>query len=317
MRATLLATLTCAGVVALPIRVSGQEAHLEILRQKFQDRIEAIADDFDGVAGIHVIDLQSGERFGVNEDLVFPQGSAIKIPILLELFRRAEHEPGFLRRRREVTDAVRTGGSGVLQYLTDGGSALSLEDYAITMILYSDNTATNVLIDEVGMDSVNALMDRLGAPHTRLRRKMIRPEASAAGRENVSTPREAADLMARIAGCDLPLGAPACRRVIDILELYKRGPVRAPIPRSVKVAFKPGGIEGVATAWALVELPDRPYVLTVMTNYGGDGGAVVRAASAAAYRYFTKLARSTPYGARVPLAVKRRASGNPSPRTRP
>jgi len=317
MRTIPIAAMACAGALVLPARARGQEAHLEILRQKFQDRIEAIADDFDGVAGIHVIDLDSGARFGVNDDLVFPQGSAIKIPILLELFRRADHEPGLLRRRREMTDDVRTGGSGVLRYLTGGGSALSLEDYAITMILYSDNTATNVLIDEMGMDSVNALMDHLGAPHTRLQRKMIRPEASAAGRENLSTPREAADLMARIARCDLPLGRPACRRVTEILELYKGGPVRAPIPRTVKVAFKPGGIEGVATVWAMVELPDRPYILTVMTNYGGDGSAAIRTASEAAYTYFTKLARSTPYGARVPLAVKRRASGNRSPDPRP
>ena len=57
--------------------------------------------------------------------------------------------------------------------------------------------------------------------------------------------------------------------------------------------------------WALVGLETRPYVLTVMTNYGGNGGAVVEAASEAAYGYFSRLARSTPYGARVPIRYVR------------
>jgi hypothetical protein len=77
----------------------------------------------------------------------------------------------------------------------------------------------------------------------------------------------------------------------------------------VPVAWKPGGIEGVATAWGLVSLPDRPYVLVVMTNYGTDGSSAVRAASRAAWDYFFRLARSTDYGARVPLEVLRRNRG--------
>ena len=301
--ARLFAILVGAGFI--PPRLGAQAEHRAILRTKFQAELEAIAARFDGVAGIHVVDLSEGHRFGVHDTLVFPQGSAIKIPILLELFRRAKDDPAILRRRVEMTDAVRTAGSGVLQHLTSGGSALSLEDHAIYMVVYSDNTATNVLIDALGMDAVNALMASLGAPHTKLQRKMIRPDASARGEENLSTPREAADLMVRLAKCELPLGAQGCARVREILEIPKEGPVRSPVPSEVPIAFKPGGIEGVSTVWALVGLPDRSYVLTVMTNYGGDGDEVVRAASQAAYRYFSKLARSTPYGTRVPLEVKR------------
>jgi beta-lactamase class A len=83
--------------------------------------------------------------------------------------------------------------------------------------------------------------------------------------------------------------------------------VRDPVPVSVPIAFKPGSLEGVATVWAYVELPDRPYVLVVMTNYGGDGDDAIRQVSDLAYRYFSKLARATPYGTRVPLeAIRRR-----------
>jgi beta-lactamase class A len=296
--------------VVTPKSLSGQEAHLEVIRARLQSDLEAVVQAYEGVAGLHVVDLTTGDRFAVRDDFVFPQASAIKVPILLELFRRAESDPELLRKRVELTDEVRTAGSGVLQVLTDGGSALSLEDYAIYMILHSDNTATNVLIDELGMDAVNALSAPLGATRTRLQRKMIRPEESARGNENLSTPREAALIMERIASCDLPMSGASCARVREILELYKGGPIRSPVPQSVPIAFKPGGITGVSTVWGLVGVPDRPYVIAVMSNYGGNGGAVVEAVSGLTYDYFSRLSGITEYGTRVPLDVKRRVSGS-------
>jgi beta-lactamase class A len=301
--------LAVGAILAPAAPLDAQETHLAIVRDKLQAELVSIVAGYEGVAGVHIVDLTSGDRFAVSDDLVFPQASAIKVPILLELFRRAEADPSVLRRRVELTDEVRTGGSGVLQVLTDGGSSLSLEDYAIYMILHSDNTATNVLIDELGMDAVNALSASLGAPSTLLQRKMIRPEESARGNENLSTPRDAARIMERIAACDLPMSAASCGRVRDILELDKGGPVRAPVPSDVPIAFKPGGITGVATVWALVDLPDRPYVVVVMSSYGGNGGTVIEAVSAAAYDYFSRLSGVTEYGTRVPLDVKRRMSG--------
>ena len=281
-----------------------QDKHREILRGKFQSDLQAIVDDYEGVAGLHIVDLTSGDRFAVRDDLQFPQASAIKVPVLLELFRRAESEPGLLNKRVEMTDEIRTLGSGVLRYLTDGGSSLSLHDHAIYMILYSDNTATNVLIDELGMDAINELSASLGADKTLLQRKMIRPDQSAIGNENLSTPKDAAAIMERIASCDLPMSDDACGRVREILELYKDGPIRTPVPDEVPIAFKPGGITGVSTVWGLVDVPDRPYVIVVMSNYGGNGGEVIEAVSRLSYDYFSRLTGITEYGTRVPLDVK-------------
>lgn len=308
---TLPLRLASAVVMAclLAPSVHAQEPHQEILHAHFQQQLEDIVNGYEGVAGVHVVDLTDGTRFAVRDGLVFPQASSIKIPILLELFRRAETEPGLLDRRVEMTDEIRTGGSGVLRYLTDGGSALSLEDYAVYMILYSDNTATNVLIDALGMDAVNALSASLGATRTLLQRKMIRPEESARGNENLSTPSDAARIMERIASCDLPMSRASCERAREILEIPKGGAFRDPVPGSVAVAWKPGGITGVAAAWGLVDVPDRPYVLVVMSNYGGDGGAVIREISTAAWDYFSRLSGVTEYGTRVPLEVKRRIGG--------
>jgi beta-lactamase class A len=311
-RVRVLPALLVPLFIALPTP-PGLSAQVELqhrmLRDKLTHELETRIHGFEGVAGVQVIDLATGETVGVNADLVFPQGSAIKITLLLELFRRAEAEPGLLARRIEMTDGHRTGGSGILQNLTDGGTALSLEDLAVLMIVHSDNTATNILLDEMGMDAVNALHRDLGAPATLFRRKMIRPDASARGEENVSTPAEAARIMERIARCQLPMSEAACFRVQDILEIPKSGDFRAPIPTSVPVAWKPGGVEGVSTAWGLVALPDRPYAVAVMTTYGSNGGALVRSVSEVVYDHFARLARSTEYGVRVPLEVIRRVRG--------
>jgi beta-lactamase class A len=296
-----------AMVLASPLRAQPQ--HEALLRQSFRDELTRLADGFDGVAGLHIVDRTNGDRFDVRGDWVFPQASAIKVLILLELFRRAESEPALRRERVELTKKNRTAGSGVLQVLTDGGSALSLEDHAIYMIVHSDNTSTNILIDRLGMDAINALAVSLGAPGARLQRRMIDPQASARGQENIATPRDAARVMERLAACDVPMSRAACERVGEILSIPKDGPTRRAVPSNVPVAFKPGGITGVATTWAVVALPGREYVLSVMTNYGGNGDAFVEAVGRAAFAYFSKLVGVTPYGTRVsPELMKRVAS---------
>ena len=284
-------------------RARAQSPHREILRAKLEREFRRIADSTGGVMGIQFVDLTDGSRVGINEQLVFPQGSSIKIPILIELFRQAESRPAILRERQRVTAATRTAGSGVIAEFSDASSELSNEDLAVLMIVLSDNTATNLLIDAVGMDAVNRTMTTLGAPQTRLQRKMIRPESSARGEENVSTAREAADLMVRVARCDLPVSRASCSRIRRILEIPKDDAVHRAVPGDVTVASKPGGIEGVSAIWAIVAVADRPFAFAAMTNYATAGDAALGAAARAAYDYATRLARSTPHGARVPIGV--------------
>lgn len=314
-----LATIRLTAAVALFLtactfaagQASAQAPHRAILKEKLLRELTRISDSFDGVMGIVVLDLTDSSRIGVNQNLVFPQGSAIKIPILLELFRRADHDPALLGTRHTISEATRTGGSGVLQFFSNGGSELSNEDLAVLMVTLSDNGATNILIDALGMDSVNRTMASLGLKQTKLQRRMISPASSARGEENISTPSEAAMVMARLWRCDLPISKSACQRVREILELPKSEPVRSVIPDDIAVASKPGGIVGVATSWALVELPDHPFVISVMTNYGGgDGDAAIRESAKAAFEYFRRLQRATPFGTRVSRSVFEEARGS-------
>jgi beta-lactamase class A len=300
-------TAVVATALLLAGSAAAQPSLADQLAAKFQQRLDAIARDATGVVGVSIVDLTSGRRWDVNGTTIFPQGSAIKVSLLLELFRRADAKELALTDRVTLTAADRTGGSSLLQYFAPGGSAFSLHDLTVPMVVLSDNTATNLLIDAVGLERVNATMASLGLPNTRFRRKMIRPEEQVNGNENISTPREAADLMARLSRCDVPLTRASCSEVTRLLELPKGGAFREPIPATVPVAWKPGSLDGVSTAWGIVKLDGAPYAVAVMVTYGNAGAAeVVRQLSAAAYGHFTQVAGATSLGARVPPALLKR-----------
>ena len=301
----IVASGTAATVPGVPRTSGAQPAQRAILAAKLRTELRQVADETKGVVGAQVIDLATGERIGVNDTLTFPQGSAIKIPLLIELYHQDEAGTLKLSTRVPIRIADRTGGSGLLQNLGDGTSELSLGDLAMFMITVSDNTATNMLIDRVGMDKVNATTRALGVPDVKLQRKMIRPRDSFAGNENIATPAAAATIMAKIAKCELPMSKQRCGELRQLLEIPKGGPIEASVPEGVRVAWKPGDIEGVNTAWGLVDLPGRPYVVVGMVNYSDadEGMKALRRIADAAYGYFHVLARSTPFGARVPLDV--------------
>lgn len=294
------AWIAVAATFVLGLSLSAQTALTDQFAAKFQRDLETLASTANGVVGVSVVDLTTSRRFDVNGVTVFPQGSAIKVPLLIELFRQADAKTVSLTTRVTLTAADRTGGSSLLQYFSDGGSAFSLHDLAVPMVVLSDNTATNMLIDTVGMDEVNAHMTALGFANTKLRRKMIRQAEQAKGNENISTPREAVDVMARLSRCDVGLTPSSCAEVIRLLELPKDGAFRDPIPASVPVAWKPGSLDGVSTAWGLVRLEGAPYAIAVMVTYGdAQVDDVVRRISAATYAHFTQLAGATPLGARI------------------
>ena len=275
-----------------------------ILARQLQRQLDSLASASTGVVGIAIEDLTTGERFAVNDSLTFPQASAIKVALLLELFRQSDTGALALTERVEVPASQQVGGDGVLQSFADRGSALSLHDLAILMVTLSDNTATNVLIQRVGMANVNRLLSGLGLGEIRLGRPMMRPDESARGNENLATPRAASRLMARLARCDLPMSRRACNDARRMLEIPKSGTVADALPADVPVAWKPGSLDGVATAWALVRLRGRPYAMAVMVSYGdAHVDDVVRSAVRLTHAYFARLASVTPYGVHVPDAM--------------
>ena len=266
------------------------------LWEKLRARIEAVDRGLDGVLGASVKDLKGGMTLDVRPAEPFPQASSIKLAVLYELYRQAEDgrvDLGELTR----PPLPRVRGGGVLQELGNQVS-LTWRDVAVLMMGWSDNAATNVLIDRVGMDAVNRRLDSLGLRATRLRRKMMDLDAARRGDENVSTPaemRQLAETMYAGAG----LSRERARDLMAVAAVPKDSPFRVPLPESLVVADKPGSLEAVRCVTAIVDLPGRPYAVSIMTTYlrrDADGEAAIREISAALYETFDRLARSSDLG---------------------
>ncbi len=277
-----------------------QQAHLSLLQQKTAEQILASVQHSRCVMGVAAFDLSGNQRFAVNDTLVFPTASAIKVTILMEVYKQA-HEGKFKLGDTRPVEHEKTVDGGILRSFGDGQSRLSIHDLCVLMIVLSDNSATNMLIDLVGMENVNATLRSLGMTHTRLQRKMMDIQASARGDENISTPDEAARIMGLL-GRGAFINKETSEAILTILQLPKEstGNIPRPLPEGVVVACKQGTIlPAVTTEWALVRLKDHPYVLAVMSNYGlddDDAAAATREISKAVYDYFWRAAVTTPHG---------------------
>lgn len=258
---------------------------------------EAVA-HLDGVAGWIVKDLTSGEVVSArSERQPFPTASTIKLAILYEMLQQAQAGTIALDTRTPLERAQVVAGSGVLQHLAS--PALSLRDYAALMIIVSDNTATNVVIDAVGMDKVSARMASLGLGDIQLRRKMMDAAAVARGDENVASPASLAAIAERIwkgEGLNEDSKATAHRILGEV-----SGQIRAAVPGSVRVLEKTGSLTGVRAEAGVVEVRGRPFSIAVMTTYlarDEDGSRAIHDIAAAAYSYFDRLAKGGAFGRR-------------------
>lgn len=201
--------------------------------------------------GLASKDLFSGDYFAHNENEVFPQASAIKIPILWHLETKANAKELALDERVPIDPQNGAGGCGNLQHFSHKGSHLCLADLAFLMIVQSDNVATNHLIDRLTVEAINLQLANLGLAQTRLRRRMMDFTAKESGQENTSTPKEALQLMTQLHSLAQDLD-PIAQAVLSKLRLQKESPYTAGLPTTAVVENKPGMLDGLRTEWALV-----------------------------------------------------------------
>jgi beta-lactamase class A len=270
-----------------------------VLRQRLTERLDTIATGLDGVMGYTVIDLTTADRIERLPNHLFPTASSIKLAILYELFKQAEEGRVQIDAPRPWDATRAVGGSGVLSELSN--PTLNLRDYATLMVVLSDNTATNVVIDAVGIDRVNTRMQALGAGDIQLRRRMIDLEAARKGNENVATTAALARLLIAI---DKGEGLTSASRdaMLQILKKGKSSAMLRGIPPGVTVASKPGDLDAVRADAGIVYVPGRPYVFVAMTSWlqkDDDGERAIEEASRAAYQYFERLATASEYGRRI------------------
>jgi beta-lactamase class A len=258
--------------------------------------LDRIATGLDGVVGYVVTDLTTKAQVAARlEREAFPTASAIKLAVLYEMLEQAEAGTITLDTPTPVNRAQLVGGSGVLQHL--GTPSLSLRDHATLMIAVSDNSSTNIVIQALGMEKVNARMAAVGLGDIRLRRLMMDAAAVKRGDENIASPQslaKAAELLWRGEG----LKPESRETALGMLKLVS-GSMREAVPSRVPVFAKTGTLDGVRTEAGVVAVEGRPFSIAVMTTYLKDdtqGGRVIREMTAAAYSYFERLATGGAYG---------------------
>ena len=161
-------------------------------KEKFEKKLLEILKKYDNKKyGIIIKSLESEFFLKVGNMEAYPAASLIKLPILYELFNNSKYN---LDEKIEITLKDKVGGFGIIQYLHNNVK-LSLRDLAILMIILSDNTATNILIDICGMDNINFTLKKLGLKDTKLRRKMMDLKSKNMGLDNYTSPYDMIKLL--------------------------------------------------------------------------------------------------------------------------
>ena len=255
LRYLLIASLCAAGFAQDAANTAA--AKQQVLWQKLEASIADVDHHLDGVMGVAIEDLTSGQKFQLRGDEVFPQASSIKTALLAELYRQVQDGKLKLTDLYTVQASDLVPDSDIMNGLTPAVTRITLRDLATMVVAVSDNSATNVLIDKVGMDNVNALMDALGLKHTRLRRKMMDLKAAGAGRENISTPNEMATLLDQLYRGKV-LNKELTEDFFQLLSTHKSSFLPRELPDDLKIANKPGELEGVRNDSGVVFVQDRP-----------------------------------------------------------
>src|SRR5215472_10906939 len=296
MRRFLLSVLCVSTCLAQnPAPSSGKT---KVLWQKLEASIEQVDQHLDGVMGIAIEDLNTGDHYFLHEDEVFAQASSIKITVLANLYLQAEQGQLKLNDLYAVQASDLVPDSAIMNGLTPGVTRVTLRDLATMVMAVSDNSAANVLIGRVGMQNVNAMLDSLGLTHTSLRRKMMDLEAAKQGRENISTPREMMTLLDAIYHGKL-LNKEMTADFFQVMSTNHPSFIPRDLPAGLRVADKEGELEAVRNDSGIVFVEGRPYVICVMTGYlrnEREGEEAISKVSLETWRMFDRLSRATEYG---------------------
>ena len=245
-------------------------------RRQMEARVRAAIAAFPGTVGLCARNLENGETFAIREDERVRTASTIKLPIMAAVFSAVAQGKAQWDEPIVLHDRDKVSGTGVLHEFSDG-MKFPLRDLVHLMIVVSDNTATNLVLDRIGADFVNAELDKLGMPRTRSLRKVLGSGApgghSREGRLpeferfglGVSTPREMATLLEKIERREV-VSAEASREMLAILkrQQYKDGIGRRLAGR--EVASKSGSLDRLRSDAGIVYAKGGRIVLAITVD---------------------------------------------------
>lgn len=216
-----------------------------------------------GDVSLWYMDIESGSTAAYDESKPLIAASVIKLFIMAEAFR--QFEAGALDADEEfvITPGVKKPSCGALTYMHDGLRVTAM-DLVVLMIILSDNTATNMLIDRLGMDAINDMIQNvIGAEGCRLNRKLFDSEASRRGIQNYITAAGVGRMLKMV--YDRALVSPEASEKMLSIMLDQRLNGKIPFFLDCDIAHKTGEDDGTTHDAAIV-FSERPFILVMLSN---------------------------------------------------
>jgi beta-lactamase class A len=280
---------------------------------------------FEKMLGVAVKHLGTGEEVSFNGEELFPTASVFKVPVIVELYRQAEAGGLNLDSKLVLKDSLKVPGSGILKELSEG-LEVTVRDLSRLMMILSDNTATDMIVERVGKENVNATMRRLGLNKTlvvadcrdllfdlvgenslpdeekTLDRYLQLAKAGAnkgswslgTERNDVSTPLEMNKLLKLIVEGQAA-GRAGCDAILATMEKCQTGEYRVPkyLPaEKVKMNRKTGSLPGIRNDVGVITVlaTSERYCISCFSKGAQDVYAAEEAiarVSRSVYQYFT------------------------------
>jgi beta-lactamase class A len=236
--------------------------------QKVLEEARKEIEDYKGVAGLYVKDLEEDSGYGIRPDEQFFAASTIKIPIMVAVYRKVDEGELEFSQEVEIQEEDWAAGAGWLQW-EKAGTKQTVGDLLLLMITQSDNVAANALVRTVGgADHVNEVARSMGAEDTVLYQKVSSERGAVPALDNRSTPRDMATMMQQIAE-GKAASEKSCGYMIDLMHENRLDWwLDEGLPPGVDAANKAGWLYRVYDEVGIVENDDRRYVIAILSKHG-------------------------------------------------
>ncbi|TWT87238.1 D-alanyl-D-alanine carboxypeptidase DacB precursor [Pseudobythopirellula maris] len=229
-----------------------------------------------GVVTAAVKHLGTGESFTHEADRPMPTASLIKLPLMVAAYEAIDRGETALDHKITLREEDKVPGSGVLTPHIGAGAEITLADAIQLMIAFSDNTATNLVIDQVGLGATTELMEGLGLHNTKLNAKVFRrdtsinPEGSRAYGLGSTTAAEILSLVEMLHARELVSPAASDAMLERLFACQDRGKLCRYLPEETRVAHKGGSVSASRCDAGLMETPAGPIALAIFTTDNED-----------------------------------------------
>lgn len=233
----------------------------------FTGNIDSIVKNYSGIIAICIKNMSTKKVFALNREEIFPSASIIKLMIMAEILKKVSIGEITLDKKVVVCDSLITRGDGILRYL-DTNHSFKIRELLTLMIIVSDNTAANILIDIAKMEDVNKFSENLGLKNTVLNRKMMDFEAAGQGKENITCAGDICTFLELLYNGKI-INDAYSKFMIDIMKKQQvHGKIDMFLPDSIILAHKTGTLQNLEHDVGILYGNKYDYAMCILTKDG-------------------------------------------------